>query len=128
MTLKVPLFHPVWEWQELSLTKNSPADFLSGSAVENPPADAGSMDLVPGLGRTPGEEMVTHSSIHAWKILWTEEPGKLQAGAGGGHKESDRTEHTNTNKNSPNYDSRSGDCEDGGGLKKVKRNQFKRIN
>ena len=26
-----------------------------------------------------GEEMATHSSIPAWKILWTEEPGKLQS-------------------------------------------------
>ena len=25
------------------------------------------------------EEMVTHSSILAWKILWTEEPGRVQS-------------------------------------------------
>ena len=25
------------------------------------------------------KEMVTHSSILAWKIPWTEEPGKLQS-------------------------------------------------
>ena len=25
------------------------------------------------------EEMATHSSIHAWKIPWTEEPGGLQS-------------------------------------------------
>ena len=25
------------------------------------------------------KEMVTHSSILAWKILWTEEPGVLQS-------------------------------------------------
>ena len=25
------------------------------------------------------EEMATHSSIFAWKMLWTEEPGGLQA-------------------------------------------------
>ena len=25
------------------------------------------------------KEMVTHSSILAWKILWTEEPGRLQS-------------------------------------------------
>ena len=25
------------------------------------------------------KEMVTHSRIHAWKILWTEEPGGLQS-------------------------------------------------
>ena len=25
------------------------------------------------------EEMATHSNILAWKILWTEEPGRLQS-------------------------------------------------
>ena len=27
----------------------------------------------------PEKEMATHSSIHAWKIPWTEEPGRLQS-------------------------------------------------
>ena len=31
----------------------------------------------PELGRSPGE-MATHSNILAWRILWTEEPGRLQ--------------------------------------------------
>ena len=35
------------------------------------------------------EEMVTHSSILAWGIPWTEEPGGLQST---GLKESDMTE------------------------------------
>ena len=34
--------------------------------------------------------MATHSSILAWRIPWTEEPGGLQSW---GHKESDATEH-----------------------------------
>ena len=25
------------------------------------------------------KEMATHSNIHAWKIPWTEEPGRLQS-------------------------------------------------
>ena len=33
--------------------------------------------------------MATHSSILAWRVPWTEEPGRLQ-----GHKESDMTEVT----------------------------------
>ena len=37
------------------------------------------------------EGMATHSSILAWKIPWTEEPGGLQSW---GHKESDSTEAT----------------------------------
>ena len=36
------------------------------------------------------KEMATHSSILAWKIPWTEEPG--QATVHGGHKELDTTE------------------------------------
>ena len=37
------------------------------------------------------EEMAAHSSILAWKILWTEEPGVYSPE---GRKESDMTEHT----------------------------------
>ena len=40
-----------------------------------------------------GEEMATHSSILAWKIPWTEEPGRLQSM---GHKESDTAEQLST--------------------------------
>ena len=47
--------------------------------VKNLPANAGDAGLIPGLGRSPGEEMVTHSSILAWRILWTEEPGGPQS-------------------------------------------------
>ena len=35
------------------------------------------------------KEMATHSSTLAWKIPWTEEPGRLQSM---GHKELDMTE------------------------------------
>ena len=41
-------------------------------------------------------EMATHSSILAWEIPWTEEPGGLQSIA---HKELDTTEHTYKKKN-----------------------------
>ena len=34
------------------------------------------------------KEMATHSSILAWRISWTEKPGRLQSM---GHKESDMT-------------------------------------
>ena len=39
------------------------------------------------------KEMATHSSILAWKIPWTEEPGRLQFM---GCKESDTTEQLHT--------------------------------
>ena len=46
--------------------------------VTNPPASAGDLrdtSLIPELERSLEEEMATHSSILAWKIPWTEEPG-----------------------------------------------------
>jgi len=39
--------------------------------------NAGDLGSVPGFRRYPGEGMATHSSILAWKIPWTEEPGEL---------------------------------------------------
>ena len=42
--------------------------------------DTGDLDSIHELGRFPWkEEMATHSSIFAWKISWTEEPGGLQS-------------------------------------------------
>ena len=35
--------------------------------------------LIPGQEDLLEEEMATHSSILAWRILWTEEPGGLQS-------------------------------------------------
>ena len=40
------------------------------------------------------KEMATHSSVLAWRIPWTEEPGGLQPRGGGGGKESDTAEAT----------------------------------
>ena len=34
---------------------------------------------IPGSGRSPGVEMAIHSSILAWRIPWTREPGGLQS-------------------------------------------------
>ena len=53
--------------------------FPGGSVVKNPPASSGDVCLIPGLGRSPEEEMATQSSIPAWRIPWTEEPGGLQS-------------------------------------------------
>ena len=54
--------------------------FPDSSVVKNPSANTGDLGLIPGLGRSPWEEsMATQSSIHAWRILWTEEPGGLQS-------------------------------------------------
>ena len=45
--------------------------------VKNLPASAG--DMTHGFGEIPLEkEMATHSSILAWRIPWTEDPGGRQ--------------------------------------------------
>ena len=55
--------------------------FPGGSVVKNLPANAGATGEVQSLGRGDPleEEMATQSSILAWKIPWTEEPGGLQS-------------------------------------------------
>jgi len=48
--------------------------------VKNPPAiagDVGEAGLIPRSGRSPGGGHATHSSILAWRLPWTEEPGGL---------------------------------------------------
>ena len=55
-----------------------PPGFPGGSMVKNPPTNAGDAGLIPGLGRSPGRGHATHSSVLAWRIPWTEEPGGLQ--------------------------------------------------
>jgi len=53
--------------------------FPSGSSVKNPPALQETEVRSLG-GEDPLEEgMATHSSILAWRIPWTEEPGRLQS-------------------------------------------------
>ena len=50
--------------------------------VKNQPnnaRDIGDAVSIPGSERSLEEEMVTHYSILAWKIPWTEEPGGLQS-------------------------------------------------
>ena len=52
--------------------------FLVTQMVKNPPAMQETW--VPSLGREDllKKEIATHSSILAWEMLWTEEPGGLQ--------------------------------------------------
>ena len=54
--------------------------FLGGTVGKNPPAnagDSGDEGSIPGSGRSSGEGNGNHSSILAWRIPWTEEPGGL---------------------------------------------------
>ena len=58
---------------------------LVAQLVKNPPANAGNArdagSLVQSLGWEDPlkKETATHSSILAWRIPWTERPGKLQS-------------------------------------------------
>ena len=61
--------------------------FPGGSDGTKSACNAGDPGLIPGLGRSPGEEYGNHSSILAWRIPWTEKPGSPW-----GPTESDTTE------------------------------------
>ena len=79
---------PGWAWLhgiqfEIHWCKGKSMGFPGGSAVRNPPAIAGDAGSFPGSGRSLQEEMAAHSSILAWKIPWTEEPGRLQSTGSG---------------------------------------------
>ena len=53
--------------------------FPGSSAGKESACSAGDLGSIPGWGRAPGERMATCSSILAWRIPWTEEPGRLQS-------------------------------------------------
>ena len=78
----------IWPNGEQSFEKKSVITFQSsrglpgGSEVRNPPVDAGTTGTR--VRSLDGEDflqegMATHSSILAWRIPWTEEPGGLQS-------------------------------------------------
>ena len=52
--------------------------FPRSSEGKESACDAGDLGLIRGSGRVPGEEIATHTSILAWEIPWTKEPGGLQ--------------------------------------------------
>ena len=76
------LTHPLWGaiWSYLSVRGRFPGD--ASGTVKNLPVNAGDIKdvgLIPRLGGSLEEGMATHSSILAWRIPWTEEPGGLQS-------------------------------------------------
>ena len=75
-------------------TGSDPMASQVAPVLKNLPVDAGivrNVGSIPGLGRSPEEGTATHSSILAWRIPWTEEPGSLLSK---GCTESDMTEVT----------------------------------
>ena len=63
-------------------------DFPGGTNGKEFACNAGVQSL--GQEDPPEKGKATHSSILAWRILWTEEPGRLQSWQG--HKELDTIE------------------------------------
>ena len=72
-SLKKTFPSPVWG--NLKHLQNLPW-WLSGKESACKAEDSG---LIPGSGRSPGGGNGTHSSLLAWRIPWTEEPGGLQS-------------------------------------------------
>ena len=56
---------------------NGSSASLVAQTIKKSACNAGDLGSIPGLGRSLEEEMATHSSILAWRIPWTEEPGGL---------------------------------------------------
>ena len=54
-------------------------ELYSGSVGKESVCNAGDVGSIPGSGDPLEKEMATHSSILAWRIPWTEEPGRLQS-------------------------------------------------
>ena len=52
--------------------------FPGGLDSKESACSVGDLGSIPGLEDPPEKGMATHSSILAWRIPWTEEPGSLQ--------------------------------------------------
>ena len=53
--------------------------FLSSSNGKESACNVGELGLISGSERSLEKVMATHCSILAWRISWTEEPGRLQS-------------------------------------------------
>ena len=53
--------------------------FPGDSEVKASASSVGDFGLIPGQEGPLEKEMVTHSSIFAWRIPWMVEPGRLQS-------------------------------------------------
>ena len=79
--------HPYFcKWKDFILLYDWEGFHCGASQValvaKNPPVNAGDVrdsGSIPGLGRPLEEGIAIHSSILAWRVPWTEEPGRLQS-------------------------------------------------
>ena len=64
--------------QIISMLLQGYLGFLEGSGGEEFACNAGDLGSIPGSGRSLEKEMAPHSSIFAWEISRTGDPGGLQ--------------------------------------------------
>ena len=76
-TTRIPTAFELQGHKTLGLAE--PGGFPGGSDGKESACNAGELGSIPGSGRSPGRGHATHSSILAWRIPWTEEPGGLQS-------------------------------------------------
>ena len=67
-----------FHFKNKELTRRIAWSFPGSSVVKNPPANAGDVGSIPGSEDPLEENMATHSSVLAWEIPWTEDPGGEQ--------------------------------------------------
>ena len=53
--------------------------FPSGTVIKNPPAKAGDLGSIPGLGRSPGGGNGNPFYYSCWRIPWVENPDQQQS-------------------------------------------------
>ena len=65
--------------EQLGGLQSTYSSTLGGSDDKESACSAADLGSIPGLGRSSRKEMATHSHIIAWRITWTEEPGRLKS-------------------------------------------------
>ena len=68
-----------WSSSKSLQTINAGEGFHCRSVGKESACNAGDPGSIPGLGRSLEKEMATYSSTLAWRIPWTEGPGRLQS-------------------------------------------------
>ena len=61
------------------IINNHNVNIFNRIVVKESACNVEQLSSIPGLGRFLKEDMATHSSILAWRIPWTEEPGGLHS-------------------------------------------------
>ena len=82
VSLDFLVFHSnplLWKRHLFPGVRSKRSVFPGSSDSKESAGSAGDLGLIPGSGRPLEKRMETHSSTLAWRIPWTEEPGRLQS-------------------------------------------------